>query len=293
MATKKNVFTPDLTEFLNGCGDLMHLLSFMHYKTRDAVKEIDTSLKKFKKMGWQDRFRTGTCLPIVNIFHDGEFVTRKRSVIRETGGEGIKNLALEMGGRFNAFVLVSLHEIFEEYVREAFGKLLYQLRNELTAPKKKAFHKANPGWVSRKGTYPYYRQFARFACKRDCTPALMAFDRHLAWDDVRLVRLRGVSFRELASTVASCRHYTVHQGGRVTDSDLREMPRAQQQLIRSCVRNSVHGGQKLILPDRKVTYDSIEGIASYGYGLYVLLARRCNMRIEYEPGKHVERLTTQ
>ena len=41
MATKRNVFTPDSLVFLDGCGDLFHLLSFTYYRTKDIVKKID------------------------------------------------------------------------------------------------------------------------------------------------------------------------------------------------------------------------------------------------------------
>jgi len=288
---KKNVFTPDLNKFLGGCGDLVHLLNFTQWQTRDALKRIDSSLKELEKRGWDQHHMTATRLSIVDIFHDGEYITRAPSVLRITGGENVKKLAIEMEGRFNAYTLVSLHEILEDYLRDVFGKLRYQLRDEETIRDKKKFHRSYPEWANCERTPHYYKHYAKYVCKRDCKRAIADFERLLAWENVKITHWRGMTVPDLISTIGFCRHRTVHEGGRVTDEDLRELDKDPRRFVRSCIRTGVHGGHKLILPDKKTISRCVEILASYGYGLYVLLARKCNMRIEYEPGKDAERIT--
>ncbi len=151
MAQKKNAFTPALKVFLEGCGDLAHLLHFTEWQNKIAVKRIDKSLEAVEKTEEERHFLAATRLSIVDVFHDGKYITRAPSVQRTTGGKNVKKLFLEMEGRVRAQTLVSLHEILEDYLIDSFGLLLYQLRNENSIPNTKAFHKGNVGWAKRKG----------------------------------------------------------------------------------------------------------------------------------------------
>ncbi len=142
----------------------------------------------------------------------------------------------------------------------------------------------------RKGTRTYYEQYARWLCNRNCKPAIQQFERVLNWNRVAVRGWNSMLLSELIDTIGFCRNCTVHCGGKVKHEEVRKLAKEPKRFVKSCIRKSVDGRFNLILPDKAVCDGCIEAIASYGYSIYVLLAEKCDMRIEYKPGGDAERV---
>lgn len=285
MAKKKNTFTPDLESFLTQSVDLLHLLHFMPWQLKMARSQTEKSLDVLEKRGIRDNFGPATGSSIVDIFHDGEYVVRAPVGKRITRGDDVTRLASEMEGRFNATVLVSLHEALETYLKNLYGKMLYQLRNEITLREKKRFHKAHPQSLRREGTPTYYREYARWSCRRDCVPALKAFQSELDWSSAIIDGWSGLDWIAVARTLGFCRHCIVHGEGHIADEDLSKLDASQKKLVKLITSSSLITGRNRLLPAKDITERFMEAIMSFAYGLYVLLARRCSMKLDVNPWK--------
>ncbi len=277
MALKKSVFTPDLEVFIDQLVTLHHCQFFINAQLERSRKSVEKDLEHFDKKNWKQKaFFFGTGLPIVDIFHEGEFVVRAPTRARITQGNDVIQMAHEMERRFNAFLLVSLHEVLEDFLRAVYGKLLYQLRGEV-AVAKKSFHKARPDLQLKEGTLTYFKCYADWVSRRDCKRILEAFEKHLDWKKVFITRLWGMSFSETIAAIGFCRHRIIHSQGRVSESDWRKLSKSQADFVKSCLHETLHTKEQLILPDSKLVDTCYEDIASYGRGLYVLASKRCGM----------------
>lgn len=282
MAKKADIFSKDIESLLNACGDLFHLASIERSRIKRENESLDRAYEAFKTLGREDLFFSGTCLPIIDVFHEGEWVTRSPSVRRETMATEIKQLANELYRRSNAYILVSLHERLEEFLRDAYGKFRFQVRNEKSLSDKQAFHKSRQGQGGQRGTAEYFQRYAKWKCRNNCDPIMVDYQRLLPWERFKL----HVDFREFAHTIGMCRHWTVHNGGIVTPEGLGKLKSdGARKFVSDCVEKQVHGDRQLFLPDHETARHSIELIASYAYGLYVLLTDHCRMKSEYQLGR--------
>jgi hypothetical protein len=110
MALKKNEFTPDFDAFLNTLSDISHYQYFVACQLKEARERIDSSLKAFKEKGFEEHYFTFNQLSIVNIFHDGKWITRAPAGGRFTKGANLRVMAEEMERRFNAYLLMDAFE---------------------------------------------------------------------------------------------------------------------------------------------------------------------------------------
>lgn len=81
-------------------------------------------------------------------------------------------------------------------------------------------------------------------------------------------------------------------GGRLTSGDalLRmgdEMQRRFNALLLVSLQ-SLHGKELLVLPDLRTVDNCLEAVASFGFGIYVLLSERCKMKLEYNYFKRTD-----
>ncbi len=72
----------------------------------------------------------------------------------------------EMTRKFNSFMLVYGFEVFERWLRAAFGLFLYEIRETHSVQHRKQFHKSVPKIVKSVGTKIYFDEYARWACSR-------------------------------------------------------------------------------------------------------------------------------
>jgi len=274
MALKKNVFTTDLQEFHNRLASFRHYRSFVSWQLGQAKNGIQSSLDMLERRGAKNQYGAGTGMSLFNIFHDGQYPIR---ALFGTEGEKIVPMADEMERRFNSYILVSVFEILEAFLKAAYGNMLYQLRNEITITDKKAFHQANPGWAKNEGTQPYYVRYAQHSCRRDCDQARAAFAKHLEWDQVIRICDIGLDFDGTVKAIGHCRHCIVHNEGRVTNDGLSGLSKPERAFVTSCLHKSQHAEVDLLLPPSHLLDQVFEALASYGWGLYVLLSKRLNM----------------
>ena len=270
MAKKKNVFTDDLTAFLDVAIDLIHLLYFVPWQLKLARTGTEKSMQilEKRKKGLGNSFGPATGSSIVDIFHKGEFVVRAPAGSRTTRGDDIMRMASEVEGRFNATVLVSLHEALEVYLKNLLAKMLYQLRSEVTITDKKAFHKKHPKAAKHERTLAYFREYAGWACNSNCSKALPVLRKHLHWSLVAIVKWHDMDWITVARTLGFCRHCIVHDEGRVADDKVTKMSEPQSQYMRRMMKESVLAREQRILPGKQETYRLIEATMSFGYGLY-------------------------
>lgn len=283
MAEKKNTFTPNINQFFEQATDLHHVFHFLHWQLKLAEEPVKKSLEVFEKKGMRNSFGSATASSIVNIFNDDEYIIRARIAKRTTRGDDILHLASEIRGRFNGTILVSLHEIFEVYLKYLYGKMLYQLRNRMTIRDKKRFHNARQEAAKHQGTARYYSEYANWSCRRDCKPALKTFQRELDWSTVVINRYFEMDPIVLADALAFCRHCIVHVEGHVSATELSKLSEAQKKFVRILLDRSVVTKDDRILPDKEITAALLEAVMSFAYGLYKLLSQRCGMKIEVDP----------
>jgi hypothetical protein len=214
---------------------------------------------------------------MTDIFNKGKYLLRGPTRGKITKGEDVLRLAEEMERRFNAFHLAYVFEALEDFLSAVYGKMLYQLRDQITIRDKKSFHKANKGSSRHEGTLPYFEQYAKWTCKRDCGKALADFSKRLEWDRAVVQAVGGLSWGDFIAMLGLCRHTIVHDEGRVSESQLAALSKPQAAFIRSCQHETLYGSEKLILPETRLADDCFESVVSYARGLYVLLADYCGM----------------
>ena len=285
MALKKNIFTEDLALFQKTLADYAHYQLFVRWQLEQASKSVERSMAVLETEGHdKNAYFTGNCQSLFNVFHDGNLEIREPYGKRVTQGQDLFAMSREMEGRHNAFVLVALYEALERYLKATFRKLLFQIRNDMPIKDKKEFHRKKPEAVKVEGQPAYFQLYVDYACARDATKALDAFDKFLATDRFvrRSVAWPQMTWREYVGAFAVCRHLIVHNYGRVSETSLRKLGTTQKVFAESCIRESLHGKEQVILPSAKSLDLVFEIIGSYGWGLYVLLSDRCAMADESE-----------
>jgi len=192
-------------------------------------------------------------------------------------GKDVVRMSEEMGRKFNSFILVSVFEDFEDYLKSGLSRLLYQLRGEVALHQKKDFHRHSPGAKKREGTPDYFGEYARWICRRDCDEALAEFRRQLRWDRIKVSPFYNLTFEQSVRAIGFCRHCIVHNGGKISGARFRKLTRPEQVFVGMCAHKSLHGRGDLILPPTSVIDKMFEGLVSYAWALYILLAQRCKM----------------
>jgi hypothetical protein len=291
MAKKSNVFSNNITTFLRISVDLLHLLHFVPWQFRLASGPTEKSLAILEKKGIRNNFGPMTGSSIVDIFHNGEYVIRAPVGSRVTRGDDIKRMVAEVEGRFNASVLTSLHEALEAFHESAYGKMLFQLRDQITIRDRKAFHKQFPKIVKVERTPQYFNEYSRWSCRSNCAKACTSFRDNLNWSKAQIDGWGGMDWIALSATLGFCRHCIVHSEGRVDPEELRDLPVSQARFVQSLMRPSMLTGDERILPPPKAIDQFIEVIMSFTYGLYVLLSERCDMEVDVNPWEKQKKKT--
>lgn len=280
MALRTNVFTKDFDSFRESMADLSHYLLLVDWRFGEANQSVEQSLAILEKQGHKNKFFAGSALSVVNVFHSGTAPMRAPCGKRITEGETIVPMTKEMEGRFHSYLLVAGFERLEALLKDLYGRMLYQLRRRITLPSKRDFHKNKPKEAKNVGNAPYYREYARYACRRNCDEAMAAFRKALPWETIIFHLMHGMTFEEIHGLLGFCRHCIVHGEGRLPDEVRVSLTINQITFIRSCMRKSILTREETILPDARKTDLVIEMLVSYAYGLYVLLSEKCDMEIE-------------
>jgi hypothetical protein len=158
MALKKNVFTADLNSFFDSLVTYNHWHFQMKSQLEKAKANTEKLFQKFVDKGWSNEFVSGAALGIIDIFHKGEWVIRAPIGGRTIKGQEAIAMVDETERRFNSLLLVSLFERFETFLKAIYGKMLYQLRHEITIRDRKQFHRSNQNCAKSQGTALYYSQ---------------------------------------------------------------------------------------------------------------------------------------
>jgi hypothetical protein len=279
MAHKSNVFTSDHRAFLETLAVLGHFQMVVRWQLRLAKDSFKRSLDVAEKQGFKNQYGAGNGMSILNIFHDGERDIRAPYGKRVTQGEQLLPMAEEMERRFNSFLLVLIFEALEKHLQVLYGKLLFQLRGKVTIHKKE-FHRRQPFWAKREGTPQYFAAYAEYAWKYK--NVLAEFEKHLAWDRVKHLSYHEMPWRSYIETIRFCRHRIVHNDGRVSPRNMNELSKGQQTYVQSCLHASLYSKEEHLLPPGNIIDGLFEAVASYGWGLYVLLSEQCSMADESE-----------
>jgi hypothetical protein len=281
MSKVNNVFTVDILDMLNTATDLDHLVTFVPWLHKLAEPTIKKSNEILKKRGAPpNSFGPGTGLSIVNVFHDGQYITRAPAGKRITQGDDVRRMAEEIEGRMNASLLTVLHESWEIFLKRVYAKLLFHLKVGLAPPRRAEFHKATPKWRNYRNTPEYFRDYAHWACRVDCSEALRLFVKSLAWNEMQITGWDGMDWSGVSRILAFCRHCIVHNEGRVSETRWKRLNKPQAALVRTMMKKTILSDDERILPPARLLDRFIEAIVSLAYGLYVLLSQRCDMDVE-------------
>ena len=280
MALKPNVFTSD---FVSLNDQLKRLASYQHFvgwQLKQANASIVRSLELFDKKGWErDKYFAARGLSLLNVFHDGEYVIRPPAGATIIRGEELLEMSDEMNRKFNAFMLVHCFEDFEQFLVKDFGKFLFQIRSAGTIKLKRGFHKAFPQSVKHRGTPQYFREYAKWACNKNATPALDLFAKELNFSRLTILFYQ-MSFADFITALGFCRHCIVHNHGRLFDSSFEKLNKDKRELVSLFLHNGPHSNEVMVLPSTEMIDETFESLVSYGWALYILLAERCGMRDE-------------
>jgi hypothetical protein len=277
MSLKKNTFVPFWNAFHESLADLNAYQHFIRWQLGHGRKLLIRSLEIVKKEGKPDSYFIGSGLSLMNIFHDGEFRIAAPLGKRITKGADLLRMSGEMEGRFNSFILVSVFETLERFFKAMYAEMLFQLRGQLAPPKQSSFHHAQPRMSRRKGTPQYFFAYVEHACRRGTEEAQAVFQKHLDWKTVVHDGRWDMTWVEIVGVLAFCRHRIVHNYGRMSPNDLRELSRPQQTFVRACLGRSIHDREEcLLVPTEKID-ECFEVLASHGWGLHVLVSKHCAM----------------
>lgn len=277
MSLKANTFTQDLDFLHERLADLSHYQSFVRWQLEHAKKGLIRSLDYVEKRGQKNQYFTATGLSLFNIFHDGQFPIRAPLGKRVTDGEKLLSVSEEMERRFNSLILVSMFETLEKYLKAVYAKMLFQLRGKVTLPNKAQFHASQRKAATQAGTPQYYADYVRHACRRNCDEAMVAFAQHLDWAAVIHNGKWNMTWDDFVSVLGFCRHRIVHNHGRVSMTSLRTLNGPQRGFVESCLQAAVHDSEPAILPPSSLMDPCFELIVSHGWGLYILVTKRCGM----------------
>lgn len=279
MSKSQNVFTEDTLTFLTTVVDLDHVLSLAACLHRFAESGIEKTGELFERNDVsRDRIITATRIAIHDLFVCGHCWPFGGKV---TQGNDIGLMVEEIEGRMNASLLTVLHESLEIYIRGAYAKLLFFLRDEISLPNRADFHEYKHGWRKYRGTCEYFNDYSAWSCRRDCKEALRMFKKLPSWDQMKVAEWRGMGWDNVVGVLAISRHCIVHGEGRVSEGQLKRLNKSQREFICSMMKESRLSGDKRILPSKMLLKDFIEIIGSLVYGIYVLLSQRCHMEVEH------------
>jgi hypothetical protein len=288
MAKVQNEFTGDVEAFLATGVDLRHLIVFvpwLHKMAEPTVKKSNEILEK--KGAPPNMFGPATGSSLINIFHDGEYVIRAPAGKRITVGKDVRRMATEVEGRVAGSLLCVLHENWEMYLKKLYGKMLFRLRGKVSPPSREAFHKNTPRWRDYRNTAIYFEDYAAFACRSNCSEALKVFRNELDWGlvHVRTWPATDMEWMDVARVLAFCRHSIVHNEGRVSEARLKKLAKRLREYVQGIMKTTILSDDERILPDAKTVDALVEAMASFAYGLYVLVSKRCGVDVEYDPWK--------
>lgn len=289
--TKKNDFTEDFTAYMKTSVDLTHLLTFLPWQFKMAKSTVKQSIEILEKEGApKNCFGPMTGSSIINIFHDGAWVTRAPGGKRITVGNDVDRMATEVEGRFSASVLGALHEAWEEYVKNLYPKMLRHLKDEIPIPNRERFHDKHTDWRSKHRTAEYFKEYAAWACFGDVKEPLKVFRKELDWSLVKMPYWLAdnncvIEWMEVPRMLAFCRHCIVHNNGRVFEKSLKRYSPPQRHVIKSLMGKSMLGDDQRLLPPVKNADRFIEAMLSLAYGIYVLISNRCDLEVEFTPWK--------
>lgn len=280
MAPKANVFTIAVEKFLSDLSDLNHYQGFVKWQLEHAKASVETGLAHFDEKKWpKDMFASAHSICIFDMFHTGSHIRLAGVAGRVTAGDAIIVMADEMERRFNAFMLSYTFEALESYLRATYGTLLYQLRNDLNPPKRKAFEKLWPSLAKIRGTPGYFQKYAEWACRRSCEEAVAVFAKHLSWHFVPKKPPR-LDFPAFIDVLGFCRNCIIHCQGAVPEDRSRKLSRDQKDFLKMHLHKTAKTQEVRVLPSSKLIDVIFMMCGSYARTLYVLLSHRCQMRDE-------------
>lgn len=282
MAKVKNDFTADTLDLLSTATDLDHLVTFVPWLHKMAEPTIKRSNQILEKHGAPpNSFGPGTGISIVNVFHDGQYITRAPAGKRITQGDDVRRMAEEIEGRMNASLLTVLHESWESFLKRAYAYLLFHLKDDLAPARRAEFHKSTPKWRNYRNTPAYFSDYAQWACSVNCSEALRLFENTLAWNQMRITGWNGMNWTGVSRILAFCRHCIVHNEGRVSEARWKRLSKPQAAFVRAMMKKTILSEDERILPPAQLFDRFLEVIVSLSYGLYVLLSQRCGMDVEH------------
>ena len=97
----------------------------------------------------------------------------------------------------------------------------------------------------------------------------------------------GMEWMDVSKMVAFSRNCIVHNEGRVTAARWKKLNKQQALFVKSMMKKTILSEEERTLPDARTMDHLIEALTSFGYGLYVLVSRRCELAVEYDPFKKV------
>ncbi len=278
MTTTANPFSPRLDAFLQRLIELNYYQFFMGALLGRGTKTMQRDLAHFSEKGWpKDAYFFGAGVPMMDIFHTGEWVVRCPTKARTTLGDDVVRMASETERQFNAFMVVLQYEAIERYLKATYTLLLSHKGSEIKLRKVDAFHNSHTGWEERAGSAEYFEKYAAYACRYNCNAAIDDFERYLNWDRAAIKGCFAMSYHDFVRVLGICRHRIVHNHGKISDEHLGNLTPGQKRFVVSWMSETLHGRERLILPEAKPVDDCFEHLASYGRGLFVLASDFCGM----------------
>ncbi|MDB5342464.1 MAG: hypothetical protein JWP89_841 [Schlesneria sp.] len=280
MNSKNCDFTTPCSTFLDSLADCKHYVNFIKWRLYEARERTEQTLNSLKATGNAENYFTGTGLPIVNVFHKGDYVTRAPSGKRITSGKNLIILTEEMERRFNANLISVIHERLADFLKAMYANMLQTLPHLLSDEDKVEFHRRQQGMEAKDGTPEYFRHYAKCCSGKDCSKAVAAMLKELPWDEVHICIWNGMTFDKMVGMLAFCRHCIVHEEGRTSPEAMNRLDKAQANFVEKWLFTPVHGTDPLILPDTQSVERAMEAFASFAYALYLLMSKRCGVDVE-------------
>jgi hypothetical protein len=282
MSKNVNDLTEDLLALLRIGTDLDHMVTFVPWLHKMAEPTIKKSARILHQRGGPaNSFGPMTASAIINVFHDGEWVSRAPTGSRVTVGGDVGRMAEEVAGRMNASLLTVLHETWEVFVKRTYGKLLFHLKDELSPPSRADFHAKTPKWRKYRNTPSYFQDYAQWSCRTDCAEALGVFKKQLTWDEIHVTGSFGMGWLMVVKTLAFCRNCIVHNDGWVSEHCWNRLNKQQKAFVGSMTKRTILSDRERILPSAKTMDRLIEAVMSFAYGLHVLQSKKCRLDVEH------------
>jgi len=282
MAKKKNTLTPDVHQLHRA----LALANFAASSSEASTKREKQRVQKIADAGNKAALITMAALVGCDTYEPDPSKTTAISY----GGALIKgdetlSLLDESNASAQANAIVNSHEAMEAFVKRVTAKFMFANRGLIPInqiDRRKMQGRFGKG-AAKENTPQYFEQIVQVLASRNCAPLFAILFKHITGLRTRVANGHFGDHHDIHMAVEFIRHSKTHANGTFDSEELKKQPKHTQQIVVSCVGDSVIHRDKRILPSHKAVHDMLAREAEYCQILYDVITAAMNMELDYRP----------